>query len=232
MRYQDIHRAVFISRPNRFVARVNLDGQEEVCHVKNTGRCRELLVPGREVSLEKSANPDRKTKYDLIGVFREDRWVNMDSQIPNRVVEEWLPGSGLFSPTADIYRERKYGNSRFDLYVEDGERKVYMEVKGVTLEEEGTARFPDAPTQRGVKHLEELGNCVENGYEAYLFFVIQMKGVHHLEPNRQTHPQFASALREAANRGVKVLAYDCRVGEDFIELDQPVPVRIEEEREL
>lgn len=232
MRYQDIHRAVFISRPNRFVARVNLDGREEVCHVKNTGRCRELLVPGREVSLEKSANPDRKTKYDLIGVFREDRWVNMDSQIPNRVVEEWLPGSGLFSPTADIYRERKYGNSRFDLYVEDGERKVYMEVKGVTLEEEGTARFPDAPTQRGVKHLEELGNCVENGYEAYLFFVIQMKGVHHLEPNRQTHPQFASALREAANRGVKVLAYDCRVGEDFIELDQPVPVRIEEEREL
>ena len=213
------------------MAKVRLNGQEEICHVKNTGRCRELLIPGREISVERSLNPGRKTKYDLIAVFTGEEWINIDSQVPNRVVEEWLSDSGLFSDRAVIQRERKYRSSRFDFCVEDGDRKAYMEVKGVTLKEDGTARFPDAPTSRGVKHLEELIRCVEEGYEAYLFFVIQMRGVHHLEPNWKTHPEFAETLQRAKNSGVKILAYDCQVGEDFIRLHKPVPVVTEKEEE-
>lgn len=230
MQYQNVQRAVFLSRPNRFVARIKLDGQEEICHVKNTGRCRELLIPGSEISVQRSENLDRKTKFDLIAVRKKDQWVNIDSQIPNRVVEEWIKGSGLFSSKAVIRREKTYKSSRFDLYVEDGDRKVYIEVKGVTLEEEHTARFPDAPTLRGVKHLEELIRCMEDGYEACLIFVIQMKGVRHLEPNWDTHPEFARTLKKAKEAGVRILTYDCQVGEDYIWMDQPVPVVIQEGR--
>mgnify|MGYP002511549398 FL=1 len=156
MRYKNIREGRFLSRPNRFIARVEIDGQEEICHVKNTGRCRELLVPGASVFLEKSDKKERKTAYDLIAVKKGDRLINMDSQIPNRVVEEWLRKGSLFGEGAYIRPETKYGNSRFDLYLEQGERKIFMEVKGVTLEEDGIARFPDAPTKRGIKHIKEL----------------------------------------------------------------------------
>lgn len=231
MQYQKVREGIFKSRPNRFTAVAELDGCEEICHVKNTGRCRELLIPGSKAAFAESGNPGRKTKYDLIAVQKDGRWVNMDSQIPNRAAEQWLGTSGLFSKEARVFRERKYRNSRFDLYVEDGERKAFLEVKGVTLEEEGTARFPDAPTQRGVKHLEELMECIEEGYEAYLIFVIQMKGVHCLKPNWKTHRKFAETLREAERAGVRLMACDCRVGIDFIEIDQKIPIILEEEKD-
>lgn len=228
MQYQNVVEGVFQARPNRFLAVVQLDGKKELCHVKNTGRCKELLISGNRVALELSQNVQRKTKYDLIAVYRTDRWVNMDSQVPNTVVSQWMREGNLFSKEAIVVREKRYGNSRFDLYVEDGERKAFIEVKGVTLEENQVARFPDAPTQRGVKHIEELIKCVEDGYEAYLIFVIQMKGVQVLKPNWSTHRQFGEALWRARQAGVKILGYDCRVGADFIHLDQPIPVILEE----
>lgn len=223
MRYNNIVTGHFISRPNRFIAMVEIDGQEEICHVKNTGRCRELLIPGAQLFLQYSDNPARKTKYDVIGVRKNDLMVNMDSQVPNKIVCEWLKNGNLFSKNANVYPEKTYGNSRFDFYIEDGERKAFMEVKGVTLEKEGLARFPDAPTLRGVKHIQELCECTEHGYEAYILFVIQMKGVYRLEPNWGTHAKFGEALETAEKKGVRILAYDCQVTEDSIEIDQPVP---------
>lgn len=224
MRYHDVREARFLSRPNRFIAHVELDGKEEVVHVKNTGRCRELLTPGARVWLEEGKNPDRKTRWDLIAVQKGDRLINMDSQAPNQVAREWLEAGGLF-PWADrIQPEYTYGNSRFDLYAEAEGRKILMEVKGVTLEEEGVVRFPDAPSQRAVKHLEELVRAREEGYETYVFFVIQMKDVKYFTPNRETHPEFARALELAAAAGVKILAYDCRVEPDRLEAADPVPV--------
>ena len=224
MRYTNVSRGRFLERPNRFLARVEMEGQEVLCHVKNTGRCRELLNPGAVVYLQKSDNPNRKTGYDLIAVEKGEMLINMDSQIPNYVAAEWLRKGSLFPEGANIQMEKRYGNSRFDIYAEAGERKAFLEVKGVTLEVEGQARFPDAPTERGVKHVRELMGCVQDGYEAYLLFVIQMTGIQSFAPNWDTHPAFGSALQEAAQAGVQILAYDCQVRPDEIVLDQPVPV--------
>lgn len=230
MKYNTIEKATFIKRPNRFIAEVSIGGKTEVVHVKNTGRCKELLVDNATVYLEKSSNPLRKTKYDLVGVEKNtDKGsilINMDSQVPNQIAFEWLPKSGLFSKKAKIRREVTFGNSRFDLYVEDGERKAFIEVKGVTLENDGIAMFPDAPTERGVKHLNELVSCLEDGYEAYILFVVQMKGVKLFKPNDITHRAFGDALRDADKSGVNVLAYDCIVTEESIEIRNPVNVKL------
>lgn len=217
---------MFLERPNRFIAKVLIDNTEETVHVKNTGRCKELLIEGAKVYLSVSDNDKRKTKYDLIAVEKiTDNGtilVNMDSQIPNDVVSEWLPDSKLFSRTAIFKREVKFGNSRFDFYVEDGERKVFIEVKGVTLENNGVASFPDAPTQRGVKHIKELISCLEKGFEAYIIFVVQMKGVKCFEPNEGNHKEFADVLNCAKKQGVNVLVYDCIVTPDSIKIDSRI----------
>lgn len=229
MKYEHTEKAIFLERPNRFIAYVNLDGRTETVHVKNTGRCKELLIPGTEIILEKSGNPARKTKYDLISVRKGNRWINMDSQIPNKAAEEWLLKGSLFPEEIQIRREKTFGNSRFDLYVESSRRKAFMEIKGVTLEENNIARFPDAPTQRGLKHVEELTHCIRDGYEAYLLFVIQMKGITCFEPNWNTHPEFGEALIDAQNTGVKLLAYDCFVTENLMEIRDPVPINLKKE---
>lgn len=227
MNYTHTEKAIFLDRPNRFIAHVELKGKTETVHVKNTGRCRELLVPGYEVILEEGQNPARKTRYDLISVCKEGRWINMDSQAPNQAAEEWLKSGGLFSGERVVYREKKYGNSRFDLYIETPESRAFMEVKGVTLEQDNIARFPDAPTERGLKHVRELIRCVQDGYEAYLLFVIQMKDAAVFQPNWETHPEFALTLREAREAGVKLLAYDCLVEENRMEIRDPVPIDLE-----
>lgn len=231
MTYEYVVKATFISRPNRFIARVLVDGTEETVHVKNTGRCRELLIPGCTVYLAGADNPNRKTKYDLIAAEKERQGrapllINMDSQAPNEVVSEWLARCGLFGEQATIRREVTYGESRFDFYVEDGARKAYLEVKGVTLEQDGVALFPDAPTERGVKHLHELCRAIDNGYECYLLLVIQMKDVRLFRPNVATHPAFGEALQGAAERGVHILAMDCIVTPDSMVIDKPVAVEL------
>ena len=226
MTYPNITSAVFLARPNRFVAQVEVEGEVLTVHVKNTGRCRELLIPGTTVWLSKSGNPKRKTAYDLVAVQKGDRLINMDSQAPNKVFAEWAEG-GNFVPGLTLLRpERKYGDSRFDFYWEAGTRKGFAEVKGVTLEEGNAVYFPDAPTQRGVKHLKELTACLADGYEAAVCFVIQMEGVDYFSPNDRTHPAFGTALREASAAGVQVLALDCRVTPDSLTLGRPVPVRL------
>lgn len=231
MNYPNIVSGIFRSRPNRFIAHVEIEGKDEVVHVKNTGRCKELLVPGCRVYLSVSDNPARKTKYDLVAVEkkREDGsflMINMDSQLVNDVAGEWLPVSGLFSENAAIRREVTYGKSRFDFYIEDGDRKAFLEVKGCTLEQEGIALFPDAPTERGVKHIHELMECRKNGYEAYLLFVIAMKGVRHFSPNDVTHRAFGDALRQAKVVGVQLLAMDCIVAPDSVFIDQSVQIKL------
>lgn len=224
MKYKHTEKAVFLSRPNRFIAEVEIEGQRETVHVKNTGRCKELLIPGTEVILEKSGNPDRRTKYDLICVNKKGRLINMDSQIPNKAAAEWIKKGGLFPEEVEVKSEKAYGSSRFDLYVESPVRRAFIEVKGATLEEGNIVRFPDAPTLRGVKHVEELIRCKEEGYEAYLLLVIQMKGVKKFQPNWNTHPEFGEALIRAEAAGVKILARDCFVTEDTIEIQEEVPV--------
>lgn len=225
MRYERITQGSFLERPNRFLAYAELAGKKEVIHVKNTGRCAELLKPGAIIYVQESQNPERKTKWDLIAVEKGDRIINMDSQIPNRVVQEWIEEGNLFENVRLVKPETTYCNSRFDLYVETGDkRKIFIEVKGVTLEENGVVRFPDAPSERAVKHLEELGHAVKEGYEAYVFFVIQMKGVRYFTPNRDTHPAFCDALKRAQAAGVHVLAYDCEVSADSIEVNEEIPV--------
>ena len=226
MRYERMEKGIFLERPNRFIAHVCLEGQTEktVCHVKNTGRCRELFVPGAEVWVQRAENPERKTLYDLICVKKGEQLINVDSQAPNRVAEEWLPKSGLFPADACIRREVRFGASRFDLFVEAGERRAFVEVKGVTLEEEGVARFPDAPTERGVRHVEELMRCLEEGFEAFLLFVVQMKGVRQAAPNDRTHPAFGETLRRAAAAGVQILAVDCRVTPEELLAEERLPV--------
>lgn len=228
MKYKNTVRAEFCDRPNRFIAHVKINGVMETVHVKNTGRCRELLVPGCPVILEKSDNTARKTAYDLISVCKDGRWINMDSQAPNQAAAEWIQGGGLFAEEVSVYRERKYGNSRFDIYVESPERKAFIEVKGVTLEENNIVRFPDAPTERGLKHVEELAECMQDGYEAYLLFVIQMKDVRKFQPNWNTHHRFGDALKAAREAGVRILAMDCMIGEDFMRIQDPVEVDLEE----
>lgn len=226
MQYQNVRKAHFLSRPNRFVAHVSMDGEEVVCHVKNTGRCRELLIPGAVVYLQPGDRPGRKTPYDLIAVEKDHRLINMDAQAPNQVFREWAEKGG-FRPDLTLLRpEVKWGNSRFDFYWEAGAQKGFVEVKGVTLEERGEVRFPDAPTERGVKHLEELIRAKESGYEAAVCFVIQMENVDFFAPNDRTHPAFGQALRKADAAGVRVLAYDCRVTPDQLTLHRAVPVRL------
>lgn len=213
---------IFLARPNRFIAHVEINGGVEVCHVKNTGRCAELLIPGSRVYVQRSDNPARKTKYDLISVYKGENLVNMDSQAPNKAAAEFIPE--LFENVSLVKAEAKHGDSRYDFYIEAGERRIFMEVKGVTLEEAGTALFPDAPTQRGVKHLNGLVNCISEGYEAAVLFVIQMKGVDRFMPNERTHPEFAAALRAAHKAGVQVYAMDCTVTPEEMTIDRPVPV--------
>lgn len=228
MKYKKIVEGQFLSRPNRFIAKVLINGREETVHVKNTGRCKELLVNNARVYLFESDNPNRKTKYDLIAVEKNTsngvNLINMDSQIPNDVAEEWLRCGNIFSKNAVIRREFTYNNSRFDFYIEDGNDKILLEVKGVTLENDGVASFPDAPTERGVKHINELASALNEGYKAYILFVIQMKGVSLLTPNDTTHKAFGDALRNAERQGVKILAVDCIVNKDEIKIDKNVPV--------
>lgn len=224
MKYERIEQAVFIERPNRFIAYAQIRGRKETVHVKNTGRCAELLIPGAVIYVQKSENPARRTKWDLIAVEKGERLINMDSQIPNRAAEEWIRRGRFIQNVTKIRPETVYGNSRFDLYVEAGERKIFIEVKGVTLEENGVCRFPDAPSERAVKHLEELMQARKEGFETYVLFVIQMKDVRYFTPNTDTHPQFARKLSQAAAEGVKILAYECDVEKDSIEITRPVDI--------
>lgn len=226
-----------MSRPNRFIAYVDIEGRTEKVHVKNTGRCRELLVENAVVYLEKGIGPGRSTAYDLVAVKKGERTVNMDSNAPNKAVGEWLLKKGLFPSLKNVRPEKTYKTSRFDFYVETEEDKIFIEVKGVTLEREGGAYFPDAPSERAVKHVEELAEAVKEGYKAYILFVIQMKGVDFFSPNTETHPAFAEALENAKKAGVEILAYDCAVTEETMEIGNPVPVRLQgkgerEERQI
>ena len=225
MRYEKVCSARFLARPNRFIARVLINGAEETVHVKNTGRCRELLLPGAEVILSESDNPARKTRCDLIAVYKGGMLINMDSQAPNAAAGELL--TRLF-PGCALFPEHRYGHSRFDFYLEQGQRRIFVEVKGVTLEREGRAMFPDAPTERGLRHLRELAAARQEGFEAYILFLVQMKGCHVFSPNSETDPAFAAALREAAGQGVNVLCYDCLVTPDSMTADAPVPVDLGE----
>lgn len=226
MQYGKILPARFLSRPNRFVARVEAEGEELVCHVKNTGRCRELLVPGATVWLEESPNPSRKTKFDLIAVEKGDRLINMDAQAPNKVFGEWAAAGGFREGLTLLRPETTYGSSRFDFYWESSKSRGFVEVKGATLEEDGVVRFPDAPTLRGVKHLDELVKAHKAGYEAAVCFVIQMEDVRWFAPNDVTHPEFGQALRRAAQAGVEILAMDCAVTPQSLTMGKSVPIRL------
>lgn len=225
MKYGKMVQGSFLARPNRFIAKIEIDGKEETVHVKNTGRCRELLPPGAEVWCEVSNNSNRKTKYDLITVRKGDRLINMDSQAPNAAVKEWLLSGGM-GQIENLKPETFHGDSRFDFsFALDG-KPCFMEVKGVTLEDDGVCAFPDAPTERGAKHLRGLTQAVKDGYTAFVLFVIQMSDVKYLHPNDKTDPAFGAALREAAENGVNVLAMDCAVTEDEMHIRLPVLVRL------
>lgn len=230
MRYDPIHTGIFRSRPNRFIAHVEIDGKEEVVHVKNTGRCKELLVPGATVYCERSGNPNRKTAYDLVAVEKETPkgklLINMDSQAPNAAAGEWLESGGLYPDVTTVKAEQTFGSSRFDFYVERPGEQFFLEVKGVTLEKDGVVLFPDAPTERGVKHIRELIRCRRTGYGAYLLFVVQMAEAEYFTPNRETHEEFADVLAEAQRCGVKILAYTCDVTPDGMKIAKPIPVKI------
>lgn len=227
MQYKNIIQAEFISRPNRFVAYAKIDGETAICHVKNTGRCRELLLPKTKVWLEKSDNVNRKTMYDLVAVEKNKQVINIDSQAPNKVFGEWAAKGGLVNNLEVLKAEQKWGNSRFDYYWQSktGE-KGFVEIKGVTLEVDGGAFFPDAPTERGVKHIKELIACKQAGYQAMICFVIQMKQVQFFSPNKITHPEFAQVIQEAARAGVKIAAKNCLVTSSSLEIGQDVEVRL------
>lgn len=224
MKYNNIYKAKFLERPNRFIAKVLLDDEEVIVHVKNTGRCKELLVPGCTVYLEHFDLPTRKTKYDLVAVEKGNLLINMDSQAPNKVIEEWLLAKEPFGKIVSLKPEFTYGKSRFDFYMELENKKMFIEVKGVTLEENGVVLFPDAPTERGLKHIEELQKATQDGYVCAIIFVVQMQGVKYFTPNRKTQPAFADALVEAQNKGVQILALDCYVAKDCLEISEPVKV--------
>ena len=225
MRYENMVSGRFLARPNRFVARVEIDGEEQIVHVKNTGRCRELLPVGAEVWCAVSDNPARKTKYDLITVRKGERLINMDSQAPNAAAKEWLLGGGL-GAVAELRPETVYGDSRFDFSFTLEGKPCFLEVKGVTLENDGVCAFPDAPTVRGARHLRELVKAAKEGYGAYVLFVIQMENVKYLHPNDATDPEFGKALREAAENGVKVLAVDCGVSVGEMTIGKAVAVEL------
>ena len=225
MQYQNMVAGIFLARPNRFIAHMEIDGKLEICHVKNTGRCRELLPMGAKVWCQQFDNPNRKTKFDLITVQKGQRLINMDSQAPNIAAKEWLMAGGL-GEISELKAEYTHGDSRFDFsFLKDG-RRCFLEVKGVTLENNGICAFPDAPTERGVKHLKGLTALARDGYGAYVLFVIQMADVNCLRPNDTTDPAFGKALREAAENGVQVLAMDCAVTENSMAIDKPVEVRL------
>ena len=223
MHYANMTPGTFLARPNRFIAHVQIDGQTEIVHVKNTGRCRELLPVGAKVWCQRSDNPSRKTKYDLITVRKGNRLINMDSQAPNSAAREWLLSGGL-GPVENLRAETTHGDSRFDFSFTLHGKPCFLEVKGVTLEQDGICAFPDAPTERGAKHLRGLQHCVEDGFGGYVLFVIQMSDVVHLHPNDATDPDFGRALRQAAAAGVQVLAVDCTVTEDSMTIGRFVPV--------
>lgn len=227
MKYNNVKIAEFISRPNRFIAHALLDGETVVCHVKNTGRCRELLIPGAKVVLSVAGNPARKTKYDLIAVWKGDLLINMDSQAPNAAFGEWAEKTGFPEGLTGLRPETKYGNSRFDFHYNSRNGAGFIEVKGVTLENDGVARFPDAPTLRGAKHVRELISCEENGFGAYIVFVVQLRGMKHVAPNAATDPDFAAALREAAQKGVNIIALECSVTPGSMEITGNIPVRLD-----
>lgn len=225
VRYGNTVRGTFVSRPNRFIAKVLVEGKEETVHVKNTGRCREILVPGTQVVLEDSCNPSRKTRYDLIAAYKGGNLINIDSQSPNKAFGEFITESGIFGGTPAVHPEYSHGDSRFDFYIESEGRRIFVEVKGVTREFDGVCMFPDAPTERGLKHLRGLERCVEEGYEAYLALVVQMKGMHVFVPDYETHPEFGREMKRAEEMGVGILVYDCVVTEDSMYVDSPVPHR-------
>ena len=226
MTYANVSRGFFIRRPNRFVAEVETNGRIERVHVKNTGRCKELLIPGAVVYLNEAANPNRVTQYDLVVVEKSGKLINVDSGAPNIVFREFLESGQYLGDATAIRPEARYGTSRFDFYVETNRRRIFIEVKGVTLEENGVALFPDAPTQRGVKHLDELAHSISDGYEARVVFVVQMNGARHFTPNRRMHPAFGDALVRAGNAGVMIEAYDCAVASDSLMIGNPVEVRL------
>lgn len=225
MTYDNMVPGVFLSRPNRFIAQVEIEGTVHTVHAKNTGRCRELLPSGARVWCQESSNPARKTKFDLITVQKGSRLINMDSQAPNTAAKEWLLRGGLGEIT-DLHPETVHGDSRFDFSFRKDGRLCFLEVKGVTLELEGVCAFPDAPTQRGAKHLHGLKQAVEAGFGGYVLFVIQMADVKYLHPNDATDPAFGQALREAAAAGVEILAMDCDITESTMTLRQPVPIQL------
>ena len=225
MRYDNMTPGIFRSRPNRFIAHIEIDGAVEICHVKNTGRCRELLIPGCTVWCQRSDNPNRKTKFDLIAVRKGERLINMDSQAPNKAAGEWLQKGGL-GEISDLRAEVRHGDSRYDFsFLKDGKR-CFLEVKGCTLESDGICAFPDAPTERGAKHIRGLTAAARAGYGAYILFVIQMSDVKYIRPHDETDPDFGKALREAALNGVQVLAMDCAVTPDTMNIRLPVLVKL------
>ena len=227
MRYQYINKGIFISRPNRFIAEVEINGKTEICHVKNTGRCKELLTPGAIVYVNAASNPARTTKYDLVAVYKGERLINIDSQAPNKAFGEYLRnGKFLDTGIPTIAKaEKKYGASRFDFYIETTTHKTFIEVKGVTLEEDGIVMFPDAPTERGVKHLNELAACVRDGFDAYVVFVIQMNNVSYFMPNNKIHAAFGETLQNVIASGVKAVAYDCNVTPNSMEIGNSIEIK-------
>lgn len=224
MIYENIKKAKFISRPNRFIAHIEIDGKIEIAHVKNTGRCKELLVPNATIYVQEINSVKRKTKYDIISVYKSTRLINMDSQVPNKVFESWVKEGNFLPDITKIKAETTYKSSRFDFYIEAGGKKIFVEVKGVTLEDNNIVLFPDAPTLRGLKHINELIHCAENGYEAYIVFVVQMSDVNCFMPNDITHSAFGQALRLAKQRGVNIMAVDCFVTENSITINKEVKV--------
>ncbi|MDR1621782.1 MAG: DNA/RNA nuclease SfsA [Synergistaceae bacterium] len=226
MQYSNIKQARFLWRPNRFIANIELGGQEEIAHVKNTGRCKELLVPGATIFVQKADSSSRRTQYDLIAVYKGSRLINMDSQAPNKVFAEFVRAGNLFENVTLIKPETRYKDSRADFYIEADGREIIVEVKGVTLEKDGVVLFPDAPTERGVRHLEGLCEAKAEGYDAYAVFIVQMKDVLYFTPNDETHKAFGDALRKAASEGVSVLAIDCDITESSILARDFVEVRL------
>ncbi|MBO5955363.1 MAG: DNA/RNA nuclease SfsA [Clostridia bacterium] len=226
MRYENVKEGKFLERPNRFIAYVEIGGEVQVCHVKNTGRCKELLVPGVRVLVQECDNPERKTKYDLIAVYKGDALFNIDSQAPNKVFGEWLKSGEYFKDITFIKPEKTFGSSRFDFYFEYGGKKAFAEVKGVTLERDGVFLFPDAPTERGVRHIKELIECKAQGYDAFAVFVVQAEGAESFVPNAETHPEFSEVLKRAEKSGVKILCLSCRVTENSLEIKGFVPTKL------
>ncbi len=224
VKYTNIKKAVFISRPNRFIANIEIDGEHQICHVKNTGRCRELLIPGATIYVKKHNNPNRKTNYSLISVLKGENLINIDSQVPNKAVHKWLIQNNLFEDIEYIKPEYRYNNSRIDFFIKTKTRRILLEVKGVTLEKNGIAMFPDAPTQRGINHINELIKAKNEGYDSYIFFAIQMNASRYFTPNDKTHAEFKDALINAKKAGVKILAYNCHVTKNSISISNKCPI--------